>query len=228
MYRGLRAAVSWCVHHRVDGGAATVGVFVARDRRLRPRAAAVLPDVGAHRAVRAAAHAGRHRHRRHAGQRPRGRERCSPATRTPRPGRPMSGRARRASGSASTRRCPTRPMPRSSSSPRTSRRASGSRRRSRRRSPKAQLAEARVRVDRFNFGPPVGFPVQFRVIGTDPNTVRAIAYQVRDVMRAESRHASSRSSTGTSRCRPSGWCSTRTAPARSVSTRRPSRRRCRR
>ena len=29
------------------------------------------------------------------------------------------------------------------------------------------LSEARVRVDRFNFGPPVGFPVQFRVIGPD-------------------------------------------------------------
>jgi multidrug efflux pump len=46
------------------------------------------------------------------------------------------------------------------------------------------LAEARVRVDRFNFGPPVGFPVQFRVVGPDPMTVRDIAYQVRDVMRA--------------------------------------------
>lgn len=45
------------------------------------------------------------------------------------------------------------------------------------------LSEARVRVDRFNFGPPVGFPVQFRVIGPDPNTVRDIAYKVRDVMR---------------------------------------------
>ena len=30
------------------------------------------------------------------------------------------------------------------------------------------LPEARARVDRFNFGPPVGFPVQFRVIGPDP------------------------------------------------------------
>lgn len=46
-----------------------------------------------------------------------------------------------------------------------------------------ELTEARVRVDRFNFGPPVGFPVQFRVIGPDPNTVRDIAYKVRDVMR---------------------------------------------
>src|ERR1700750_3016666 len=45
------------------------------------------------------------------------------------------------------------------------------------------LNEARVRVDRFNFGPPVGFPVQFRVIGPDAATVRDIAYKVRDVMR---------------------------------------------
>src|SRR5215213_6611909 len=45
------------------------------------------------------------------------------------------------------------------------------------------LSEARVRVDRFNFGPPVGFPVQFRVIGPDANTVRDIAYKVRDVMK---------------------------------------------
>jgi multidrug efflux pump subunit AcrB len=46
------------------------------------------------------------------------------------------------------------------------------------------LTEARVRVDRFNFGPPVGFPVQFRVIGPDPEMVRDIAYKVRDVVRA--------------------------------------------
>ncbi|MGA0533533.1 efflux RND transporter permease subunit [Hansschlegelia sp. KR7-227] len=46
------------------------------------------------------------------------------------------------------------------------------------------LAQARARVDRFTFGPPVGFPVQFRVIGPDPMKVREIAYQVRDAMRA--------------------------------------------
>ena len=45
------------------------------------------------------------------------------------------------------------------------------------------LSEARVRVDRFNFGPPVGFPVQFRVIGPDPMVVRDIAYKVRDVVK---------------------------------------------
>jgi multidrug efflux pump subunit AcrB len=44
------------------------------------------------------------------------------------------------------------------------------------------LPEARTRVDRFNFGPPVGFPVQFRVVGPDPMKVRAIAEDVRGVM----------------------------------------------
>lgn len=47
-----------------------------------------------------------------------------------------------------------------------------------------KLVEARVRVDRFNFGPPVGFPVQFRVIGPDPGIVRDAAYKVREVVRA--------------------------------------------
>lgn len=46
------------------------------------------------------------------------------------------------------------------------------------------LAQARVRVDRFNFGPPVGFPVQFRVIGSDSDRLREIAYHMRDIMRA--------------------------------------------
>ena len=44
------------------------------------------------------------------------------------------------------------------------------------------LPEARTRVDRFVFGPPVGFPVQFRVVGPDPMKVRAIAEDVRKVM----------------------------------------------
>jgi multidrug efflux pump subunit AcrB len=46
------------------------------------------------------------------------------------------------------------------------------------------LPEARARVDRFVFGPPIGFPVQFRVIGPDPLKVRDIAGQVRQVMAA--------------------------------------------
>jgi len=49
------------------------------------------------------------------------------------------------------------------------------------------LSEARVRVDRFNFGPPIGFPVQFRVIGPDTQKVREIAYKVRDAMGTDSR-----------------------------------------
>ncbi len=44
------------------------------------------------------------------------------------------------------------------------------------------VTAARARVDRFVFGPPVGFPVQFRVVGPDPMAVREIAAQVRDVM----------------------------------------------
>src|SRR5262249_13635738 len=49
------------------------------------------------------------------------------------------------------------------------------------------LPEARARVDRFLFGPPVGFPVQFRVVGPDPMEVRAIAEEVRQVMAADAR-----------------------------------------
>ena len=49
------------------------------------------------------------------------------------------------------------------------------------------LSEARVRVDRFNFGPPVGFPVQFRVIGPDARKAREVAYKVLAVMRADPR-----------------------------------------
>ncbi len=46
------------------------------------------------------------------------------------------------------------------------------------------VGEARARVDRFTFGPPVGFPVQFRIVGPDPLKVRAIADEVRAVMAA--------------------------------------------
>lgn len=45
------------------------------------------------------------------------------------------------------------------------------------------FALPRVRVVRLEFGPPVGFPVQFRVVGPDPARVREIAHRVRDVMR---------------------------------------------
>jgi multidrug efflux pump subunit AcrB len=49
------------------------------------------------------------------------------------------------------------------------------------------LPGARTRVDRFNFGPPVGYPVQFRVIGPDPLKVRDIAEDVRKVMASNSK-----------------------------------------
>jgi multidrug efflux pump subunit AcrB len=46
-----------------------------------------------------------------------------------------------------------------------------------------QFPDLRGRVTRFEFGPPVGFPVQFRVIGPDTARVREIAYRVRDTVR---------------------------------------------
>jgi len=42
---------------------------------------------------------------------------------------------------------------------------------------------ARVRLGRLELGPPVGYPVQFRVTGEDPAELRKIAYRIRDVMR---------------------------------------------
>ncbi|WP_050476537.1 efflux RND transporter permease subunit [Herbaspirillum rhizosphaerae] len=47
-----------------------------------------------------------------------------------------------------------------------------------------KFANARVRVSQFLFGPPVPFPVLFRVVGPDLNTARDIAFKVRDVMQA--------------------------------------------
>jgi multidrug efflux pump len=44
------------------------------------------------------------------------------------------------------------------------------------------VPEARIRVDQIVFGPPVGFPVQFRVIGPDAGEVRRIAADVRAVL----------------------------------------------
>ncbi|MGD9510696.1 MAG: efflux RND transporter permease subunit [Geminicoccaceae bacterium] len=46
------------------------------------------------------------------------------------------------------------------------------------------IPEARLRIDRLNFGPPVGFPVQFRVMGPDGDSVRNVADKVRTAMRA--------------------------------------------
>jgi multidrug efflux pump len=45
--------------------------------------------------------------------------------------------------------------------------------------------DVRLRASRLELGPPVGYPVQFRVIGPDPLELRRIAAGVRDAMRAE-------------------------------------------
>ena len=47
-----------------------------------------------------------------------------------------------------------------------------------------RFPEARVRVMQIVFGPPVRFPVAFRVVGPDLDIIRGIAAEVRDVMMA--------------------------------------------
>ena len=47
-----------------------------------------------------------------------------------------------------------------------------------------RFPEARVRVTQFVFGPPVRYPVLFRVLGPDLSELRRIATQVRDVVEA--------------------------------------------
>lgn len=47
------------------------------------------------------------------------------------------------------------------------------------------FADASLRVLRLEFGPPIGFPVQFRVVGPDSSEVRRIADQVREVVRQD-------------------------------------------
>jgi multidrug efflux pump subunit AcrB len=46
------------------------------------------------------------------------------------------------------------------------------------------VPEARIRVSRLDFGPPVGFPVQFRVMGGSPEQLRRVADRVMAELRA--------------------------------------------
>ncbi len=46
--------------------------------------------------------------------------------------------------------------------------------------------EARIRVSTLLFGPPIIWPITFRVVGTDPIKLREIAHQVQDVMKTNS------------------------------------------
>jgi multidrug efflux pump len=48
-----------------------------------------------------------------------------------------------------------------------------------------KFPNVRGRVNRLENGPPVGYPVQFRVYGNDPGKVREIANRVADVVRGE-------------------------------------------
>jgi len=48
-----------------------------------------------------------------------------------------------------------------------------------------KFAAASTRVLRLDFGPPVGYPVQFRVVGPDKSVVRNYANRVREIMRKD-------------------------------------------
>lgn len=50
---------------------------------------------------------------------------------------------------------------------------------------KEDFEAVRGRVQRLQNGPPVAYPVMFRVLGEDPQTVRAVAEQVRQVFKAD-------------------------------------------
>ncbi|MCY3004441.1 MAG: efflux RND transporter permease subunit [Planctomycetota bacterium] len=46
-----------------------------------------------------------------------------------------------------------------------------------------EFSSASMRVLRLDFGPPVGYPVQFRIVGPDQKVVRQLADKVREIMR---------------------------------------------
>ncbi len=50
--------------------------------------------------------------------------------------------------------------------------------------PAGPFPDVRLRPSRLELGPPVGYPVQFRIIGPDPATLRGIAKQVHAAMQA--------------------------------------------
>jgi multidrug efflux pump subunit AcrB len=83
------------------------------------------------------------------------------------------------------------------------------------------LPEARVRVDRFSYGPPVGFAVQFRVIG--PTLRKCATSPIKSATSWSGTPASTtRISPGTSRRRACASSSIRTAPVSWASRRRTS------
>jgi multidrug efflux pump len=86
-----------------------------------------------------------------------------------------------------------------------------------------EFPEVRARAKLLPNGPPVPYPVQFRVVGPDPTKVRAYADEVKAIMRTNPTCAAS-TTTGTNRSRCCGWTSTRTRRARSACPASPSRR----
>ncbi len=228
IYRALRRVIEFCLRWRKTVVAATVLMFVGVDRGLRPGAAAVLPDLDPHRAVLRDAAAGGHRDRRDR-RRPRRRRRAA------RSATPTSSTYTTYVGQGAPRFWlglnPVLPNPNFAQIVIVTKDLEA-RERVKARLEKAladgALPEARTRVDRFVFGPPVGYPgaVPRHRARPDEGARHRRGRPQGDGGRTAS--SSIRISTGASRSSRSASRSTRTAPAPSASPRRMSRRRCRR
>jgi multidrug efflux pump len=108
--------------------------------------------------------------------------RCSRTIPTSSAGAPMSAAARSASTCRSTCSCPTTSSARRSSWRRTWRRATAAG--EARGAAAERIPRAVARVYPLELGPPVGWPVQYRVSGPDISEVREIALKLAAVMSA--------------------------------------------
>ena len=76
-----------------------------------------------------------------------------------------------------------------------------------------EFPELRARVKLLPNGPPVPYPVQFRVVGPDAEQVRKWGDEAKACC-APTRTCAASTTTGTRTCRRCGWTSTRTRHAR--------------
>ena len=82
-----------------------------------------------------------------------------------------------------------------------------------------EFEQVLARVSPLELGPPVGWPLKFRVSGPDPTKVRELAQSFASAARQQRRMRATSTSTGTSRRRWFASRSTRIARARSASAR---------
>ena len=84
-----------------------------------------------------------------------------------------------------------------------------------------EFEQVLARVSPLELGPPVGWPLKFRISGPDPTKVRELAHELRVGARQQRRMRATSTSTGTSPRRWSASRWTRIARVRSASARKP-------